>query len=57
MFNHLIVITMSKFLLDIAPEPPVCRFVEDNSALILLIVSVLALAACGYFIYRYKKSH
>ncbi|MBQ1698041.1 MAG: hypothetical protein II075_09170 [Bacteroidales bacterium] len=48
---------MSKFLLDIAPEPPVCRFVEDNSALILLIVSVLALAACGYFIYRYKKSH
>ena len=44
-------------LLDIAPEPRFCTSFEDNSALILLIVSVLVLAACGFFIYRYKKSH
>ena len=44
-------------LLDVAPEPRFCSFFEDNSALILLMVSVVVLAACGFFIYRYKKSH
>lgn len=57
MFNLKIVTIMTKMLLDIAPEPRFCHFIEDNSALILLIVSVVALAACGFFIYRYKKSH
>jgi hypothetical protein len=48
---------MTRFLLDVAPEPRFCTFFEDNSALILLIVSVVVLGACGFFIYRYKKSH
>ena len=57
MFNLKTVTIMTKMLLDIAPEPRFCTFFEDNSALILLIVSVVVLAACGFFIYRYKKSH
>ena len=44
-------------LLDVLPEPPVCRFVEDNSTILLLIVSVVVLATCGFFIYKYKKNH
>ena len=48
---------MSTFLLDIAPEPPIRHLMEDNSAWVFLVVSVVVLAACGFFIYRYKKSH
>ncbi|MBQ5576701.1 MAG: hypothetical protein IIT37_11695 [Bacteroidales bacterium] len=46
---------MSTFLLDIAPEPPIFRFGSDYSAIILLAVSVVVLAACGFFIYKYRK--
>jgi len=44
-------------LIDVLPEPPVCRFVEDNSTILLLIVSLVVLAACGFIIYKYKKNH
>ena len=46
---------MSTLLLDLAPEPRFCRFFEDNSALLLLIVSLVVLAACGFVIYMIRK--
>lgn len=42
-------------LLDVLPEPLVCRFVEDNSTILLLIVSLVVLAACGFIIYMIRK--
>lgn len=50
---------MANILLDIArPKPiPVGTFFSDDPAVVLLAVSVVVLAACGFFIYRYKKSH